>query len=182
METVETRQEQPQFMDSLNIKLPSEDGILKFYDEGDHLAWFSFPMEVKVPSGDALKSRVGDERSDYVCHRLVKDRLEIALTKVYEFLGAETFRAEGWDIFGGGYQKDGTDAERLALKFIFNPSSTIDEPKFSDDAVDIMERYGFLNLGRATGKNFGTFVAYVPNYDQGDYYAKLGLPKHIKVI
>jgi len=179
---VEESEEQPQYLISTTIKLPKLDDAVEFYGEGDHLAWFSLPIEVKIPSGVALTSRVGDDRSDYVCHHKVKDRLETALQEVYDFLGEEKFKKEGWNIFGGGYKKDGDDAQRLGLKVIFNPSNTKSEQKFTDEAVDIMEAHGFLNIGRATGKDFGTFVAYVPDYKKGDYYAKLGLPKHIKSI
>ena len=182
VEIVEETEEQPRYIESLEIKLPSASGISEFYEEEDYLAWFSFPIEVKVPSGAPLTSRVGDGRSDYVCHHTLKGRIETALKEIYDLLGDKDFKKEGWDIFGGGYVKDGTPAERWAVQFIFDPANTESEQKFNDDAVDIMEKYGFLNLGRATGKDFGTFVAYVPDYKGGDYYKKLGLPKNIKTL
>ena len=180
-ETYEPEEATPLPKSMMQIKLPVYEKLKTFYKDKDHLAWFSFPVVVRMPSGDDLVSRVGDGRSDYVCHYTVKNNLESALKEVYEFLGEAKYRSEGWDIFGGGYDANGSLDEQLAVKFIFNPAVD-DKPIFTDEAVDIMERYGFLNLGRATGKHFGTFVAYIPDYKEGDYYSKIGLPDYIKKV
>lgn len=172
--------EQNEYTVATEVKLPSEDGISKFYSSRDHLVWFSFPTQMRMPNGQILESRKGDSRSDYVCHTDIKERLEDALQDVFDFLGEDRFRAEGWDIFGGGFDAKGELPERLGLIFTFNPSATKDAPHFTDETLDIMEHHGFLNLGRATGSDFGTFVAYVPNTDRGDYYRKLGIPNNIK--
>ena len=177
----EKEEEIPTHLPDMEIYLPEEKAITEYYDfnSGRHLKWFSFPIQMKIPSNELLVSRVGDERSDYVCHYSVRDRFQFALQEVYEYLGDKQFREEGWEMFGGGYDAGGNDAERYGLKFIFAPERAASKPIFNDGAVDIMEKYGFLNLGRATGKDFGTFVAYIPDIRKGDYYRKLGLPDNI---
>jgi hypothetical protein len=50
---------------------------------------------------------------------------------------------------------------------------------FSDVAIDIMERWGWLSGGRAWGKDWMHFQAVIPNVSSGSYYDTHGLPKNI---
>lgn len=154
-------------------KLPLEENILDFYEKTS-LSWFSFPTTMILQSGRKLSDKVGNKNSDYVCHPDIKENLEDALQEVYDSLGENRFKREGWNIFGGGYNPKGSIPQQLSLKFIFGFNGN--KPELSDEGVEIMEKFGFLNMGRATGNDWGTFVAYIPSLKKDSFYKKVGLP------
>ena len=66
-----------------------------------------------------------------------------------------------------------------------NPDSNAFQQRtttFSNAAIDIMEKHGFLSGGRAWGKDYMHFQRAIPNISAGSYYARNGLPTHIEAI
>jgi hypothetical protein len=155
------------------------------------LAWFSFPHpETRLYSrtGSLLKSYIGDSRLDHRTHQLLADRLTNALAEIYLVLGEAEFEKEGWHVFGGSHNyRPTTSGGRLsthawAAAVDMNPNENTFNQRtttFSDRAIDMMERWGFLSGGRAWGKDWMHFQAAVPSISAGSYYAKHGLPTNI---
>lgn len=168
--------------------------MTKFYGKPSknlELAWFSFPTDkVRLYSRDGveLKSVVGDSRDDHRTHPLLADRLTNALAEIYYTLGEERFFAEGWHVYGGSHnyrQKVGGSSlstHSWALAVDISPDENPYAQKtttFSDTAINIMEKWGFLSGGRAWGKDWMHFQAAIPYISSNSYYAVHGLPKNI---
>lgn len=157
----------------------------------NYLGWFSFPhpaTRLYSRTGSMLKDYQGDSRLDHRTHRLLADRLTNALAEIYRTLGRDKFEREGWMIYGGSHNyRPTTSGGRLsthswAAAVDMNPNENTFHKKtttFSDLAIDIMEKWGFLSGGRAWGKDWMHFQASIPGFSSGSYYAKNGLPKNI---
>jgi hypothetical protein len=155
------------------------------------LGWFSFPHpETRLYSrdGSRLRSYVGDSRLDHRTHKLLADRLTNALAEIHERLGRIQFEKEGWHVYGGSHNyrpKVGgstLSTHAWAAAVDMNPAENTFAQRtttFSDEAIDIMERWGWLSGGRAWGKDWMHFQAVIPNVSSGSYYATHGLPKNI---
>lgn len=159
--------------------------------EPSYLTWFSFPdheTRLYERGGTLLSNRAGDERLDHKCHQKIADRLQNALAEIYQTLGQQEFRRQGWNLYGGchNYRKKvggsslSTHSWGIAIDIApdENPYAQT-STKFSAAAIDIMEKWGFLSGGRAWGKDWMHFQAVIPNISSGSYYAKNGLPKNI---
>lgn len=156
-----------------------------------YLAWFSFPhpaSRLYSRTGDLLRNHVGDARLDHRTHRLLAERLTNALAEIYQALGREQFEREGWHVYGGSHNyRPTTSGGRLsthawAAAVDFNPAENpfaSTRTTFSDRAMDIMERWGFLSGGRAWGKDWMHFQAAIPGVSAGSHYQRHGLPKNI---
>lgn len=177
--------------------LPAENNlaISRAYGEPSpsptYLSWFSFPdPETRLYNrqGTLLLDRAGDERLDHKCHQRLADRLTSALREIYQTLGRDEYRRQGWHLYGGchNYRKKvggsslSTHAWGVAIDIApdENPYAQT-STKFSAAAIDIMERWGFLSGGRAWGKDWMHFQAVIPIISSGSYYAKNGLPQNI---
>lgn len=157
----------------------------------NYLDWFSFPhpqTRLYSRTGELLKNRFGDERLDHTCHRLLVGRLTAALAEIYVRLGRGRFEKEGWHVYGGchNYRSktggSGLSTHAWAIAIDLNPNENPyakTSTTFSDEGINIMERWGFLSGGRAWGKDWMHFQACIPNISSGSYYAKYGLPKNI---
>lgn len=156
-----------------------------------YLGWFSFPhpaTRLYSRTGSQLKDYQGDSRLDHRTHRLLADRLTNALAEIYRTLGREQFEKEGWHVYGGSHNyRPTTSGGRLsthawAAAVDMNPNENTfrqTTTTFSDAAIDIMEKWGFLSGGRAWGKDWMHFQAAIPGFATGSYYAKNRLPKNI---
>jgi hypothetical protein len=131
---------------------------------------------------------VGDSRLDHRTHKLLADRLTNALAQIHERLGRIQFEKEGWHVYGGSHNyrpKVGgstLSTHAWAAAVDMNPAENTFAQlttTFSDVAIDIMERWGWLSGGRAWGKDWMHFQAVIPNVSSGSYYATHGLPKNI---
>jgi hypothetical protein len=179
-------------------RLPAEsnDAITKVYGRAAKemsLEWFSFPTDkirLYDRNGAELKSHVGDTRDDHRTHPLLTTRITNALAEIYWLLGEEEFIRQGWHVYGGSHNyRTKTGGSSLsthawAAAFDFNPSENNFAKRtttFSDVAIDVMEKWGFLSGGRAWGKDWMHFQAVIPNVSSGTYYADKGLPKNILV-
>lgn len=159
---------------------------------GGFLDWFSFPVgDVRLysRSGEGLSDRNGDGLDDHRCHRAIKTRLESALAAVYRALGEAEFYRQGWHVYGGCFNyrvKRGghsLSTHSWGIAIDVNPGENsfhATKTTFSELALNVMERHGFLSGGRAWGKDWMHFQAAIPHISAGSYYAKNGLPKHIK--
>ncbi len=157
----------------------------------NYLGWFSFPhpsTRLYSRTGSLLKDYQGDSRLDHRTHRLLAEPLTNALAEIYTTLGREQFEKEGWQVYGGSHNyRPTTSGGRLsthawAAAVDMNPNeNTFAQTKttFSDRAIDIMEKWGWISGGRAWGKDWMHFQASIPSVSPGSYYAKNGLPKHI---
>lgn len=156
-----------------------------------YLDWFSFPDEetrLYNRIGTRLQDRAGDERLDHKCHKLLVGRLTAALAEIYVRLGQTEFRRQGWHVYGGchNYRKK-TGGRSLSthswgVAVDVNPGENPyqgSKPTFSDEAINTMERWGFLSGGRAWGRDWMHFQAVIPNISSGSYYDLRGLPKNI---
>jgi hypothetical protein len=156
-----------------------------------YLDWFSFPhpsTRLYSRTGAQLKDHVGDSRLDHRTHRILAPRLTAALTEIYMTLGREQFEKEGWHVYSGSHNyRPTTGGGRLsthawAAAVDFNGNENIfgsTKTTFSNRAIDIMEKWGYLSGGRAWGKDWMHFQAVIPSFSSGSYYAKNGLPKNI---
>lgn len=156
-----------------------------------YLDWFSFPdkgTRLYSRSGTLLSNLSGDERLDHKCHRLLIGRLTAALAEIYVTLGEAEFRRQGWHVYGGCHNyRDKRGGSTLSthawgVAIDMNPNeNTLKSSKttFSDVAIDIMERWGFLSGGRAWNRDYMHFQAVIPSISSGSYYARNGLPKNI---
>jgi hypothetical protein len=185
---------------SRTITLPREStsSLNAFYGtaskSGHYLTWFSFPVSnvrLYSESGTPLSSRVGDDRDDHRCHKAIAERLEAALQEIYDTLGREQFEKEGWNIYGGCFnyrvKRGGSSlsTHSWGIAIDVNPGKNAFQSRtttFSAEAIDIMEKHGFLSGGRAWGKDWMHFQAAIPNLSAGSYYAVHGLPKWIKAV
>lgn len=158
------------------IVLPKEDSLNQFYSPTDPLGWFSFPCEIRLIDGSFLMNSLGDPRPDYVCHKDLTKRLEKCYAEVFSSLKEDRFKKEGWDFFGGSFDEK---VNPLGTSLSINP---FNPEVLSPEGINIFEKYGFLNLGRATGvdADYSTFIAFIPkNISKDSYYDKNGLPKNI---
>lgn len=180
------------------ITLPreSDSNLNRFYGTaksgGGDMDWFEFPVDDMVlysEGGTGLKDRDGNGRDEHRCHKLIIANLEAALMEIYNTLGEDQFKKEGWHIFGGCFNyRRKTSGGSLSthswgIAIDINPDKNgwkYYGTSFSDTAIDIMEKYGFLSAGRAWGHDYMHFQAAIPFVSKGSYYAKNGLPKHIK--
>lgn len=156
--------------DDDGLCLPSQKNIKRYYGEPqgtEHLAVFSFPTET-----EGVENKTGDLRGDYVIHNKLVDKMELALNELYDSLGAERYKKEGWNIFGGTYR----NSDKLAVSIIFNPKKP---ETLSTQGIEIMEKHGFLSYGRSLANpkiQKSLFVAYIPPIEKGSHYDKFGLP------
>ena len=184
--------------DPERIELPKETtaDLNAFYGKADpngkYLDWFQFPTDnIRLYSrnGVNLSDADGDGRDAHRCHKDIVKRLEAALQEIYETLGRFRFEREGWHIYSGcfNYRKKrggsslSTHSWGIAIDVNGNENpfkST--ETTFSAEAVDIMEKHGFLSGGRAWGKDWMHFQAAIPRISSNSYYALHGLPRNIK--
>lgn len=153
--------------------------------------WFSFPdpqTRLYSRTGTLLTNRSGDERLDHKCHRLLIGRLTAALAEIYLVLGEAEYRRQGWHVYAGAFNYrnkmggGGLSTHAWAIAIDFNPGENgwkKYSTTFSDLAIDIMERWGFLSGFRAWGHDAMHFQAAIPNLAKGSYYARTGLPKNI---
>ena len=185
----------PQPMPSYRLPRESNASISAVYgppSAGDaQLAWFSFPhpgTRLYSRDGAVLRTYVGDSRLDHRTHKLLADRLTNALAEIYATLGTEQFEREGWHVYGGSHNyrpKVGgstLSTHAWAAAVDMNPAENVFAQRtttFSDRAIDVMERWGFLSGGRAWGKDWMHFQAVIPSVSAGSHYAKNGLPKNI---
>lgn len=158
----------------------------------DYLEWFSFPTDgirLYSRSGARLSDRTGNGLDDHRCHKAVKDALQAALKEILDTLGRKRFEKEGWHVYGGCYnyrrKRGGSNlsTHSWGIAIDINPgenSLRSSSTSFSDEAIDIMEKHGFLSGGRAWNKDYMHFQAAIPHISAGSYYARHGLPKHIK--
>jgi hypothetical protein len=157
----------------------------------DSLAWFSFPhprTRLYSRDGALLRDYAGDSRLDHRTHRLLADRLTGALAEIHATLGGEQFEREGWHVYGGSHNYrpkvggSSLSTHAWAAAVDMNPAENVFAQRtttFSDRAIDIMEKWGFLSGGRAWGKDWMHFQAVIPSISAGSYYDRNGLPKHI---
>lgn len=157
------------------------------------LAYFSFPTDKIVlysRDGAQLINRVGDFRDDHMTHPKLAERLTNALAEIYLTLGEKEFIRQGWHVYGGSHNyRTKTGGSSLsthawAAAVDINPDENYyakTSTTFSDIAIDIMEKWGFLSGGRAWGKDWMHFQAVIPNVSSGSYYARNGLPSNIIV-
>lgn len=155
------------------------------------LSYFSFPTDKIVlysRDGAQLINRVGDFRDDHMTHPKLALRLECALAEIYLTLGEEEFVRQGWHVYGGSHNyRTKTGGSSLsthawAAAVDFNPAENYyakTSTTFSNVAIDIMEKWGFLSGGRAWGKDWMHFQAIIPSISPNSYYARNGLPKNI---
>lgn len=167
--------------------------------EPTNMAWFSFPTEgIRLYSrnGVLLEDRVlqdggpgKDGLPDHRCHHLLVGRFEAALTEIYLTLGDAEFRRQGWHIYGGfhNYRNKtgggGLSTHAWACAVDMNQDENtwnMRTTTFSDLAIDILEKWGFLSGFRAWGRDAMHFQAVIPNISAGSYYAIKGLPKNIR--
>lgn len=158
----------------------------------DYLDWFSFPVadaKLYERNGADLKSYAGDANDDHRTHKKLTARLTNALAEIYVLLGEAEFKRQGWHVWGGSHNyrvKVGgsslsTHAWGAAVDI--NPNENVyaqTTTTFSDAAIDIMEKWGFLSGGRAWGKDWMHFQAIIPYISSGSYYDRRGLPGNIK--
>ncbi len=157
-----------------------------------NLDWFSFPVadaKLYERNGADLKSYAGDANDDHRTHKMLTARLTNALAEIFVTLGESEFKRQGWHVWGGSHNyrvKVGgsslsTHAWGAAVDI--NPSENVYTQKtttFSDAAINIMEKWGFLSGGRAWGKDWMHFQAIIPFISAGSYYDRNGLPKNIR--
>jgi hypothetical protein len=179
------------------IRLPLDNGVAMSAYYGapssspNYLGWFSFPhpsTRLYSRTGSLLKDYQGDSRLDHRTHRLLAEPLTNALAEIYTTLGREQFEKEGWQVYGGSHNyrpttgggRLSTHAWAAAVDFNGN-ENTFGSTKttFSNRAIDIMERWGFLSGYRAWGHDAMHFQAAIPNLAKGSYYERNGLPKNI---
>ena len=181
-----------------SIRLPREgtQSLNAYYGTAkpgaDYLDWFSFPSDnirLYNRSGAGLSDRTGNGLDDHRCHKAVKDALQAALKEIFDTLGRKRFEKEGWHVYGGCYnyrrKRGGSNlsTHSWAIAIDINPNENTlrsSSTSFSDEAIEIMEKHGFLSGGRAWNKDYMHFQAAIPHISPGSYYARHGLPKHIK--
>lgn len=159
---------------------------------GGYLDWFSFPADnirLYNRSGANLSDRTGNGLDDHRCHGKIRDRLEAALRAVYKALGNAEFERQGWHVYGGcfNYRKrrggSTLSTHSWGIAIDINPDENPfhgTSTTFSDEAIEIMERHGFLSGGRAWGKDWMHFQAAIPHISEDSYYAEHGLPGWIQ--
>lgn len=157
-----------------------------------YLTRFSFPVEeVRLYSrgGAKLRDLSGDEYPDHSCHKSVKASLEAALLELLQVLGLDEFRRQGWYVYSGCFNyRQTTSGGRLsthswAIAVDFNSTENPFAQRtttFSAEAINVLEKHGWLSGGRAWGKDWMHFQRAIPSISAGSYYATYGLPKHIK--
>lgn len=179
--------------------LPAEnnEALHRFYGRAsasfsDQMDWFSFPVrDVRLYDRDGalLSDRDKDSRADHRTHKLLAGRLTNALAEIYQALGKEEFERQGWHVYGGSHNyRTKTGGSSLsthawAAAVDINPTENPfrqTTTTFSDKAINIMEKWGFLSGGRAWGKDWMHFQAVIPAVSSGSYYARNGLPPNIR--
>lgn len=182
------------------IRLPREgaDSLNRFYGtanrRGSDLIWFSFPLSnIRLYSrtGANLSDRNGDGFDDHRCHKAIAARLQAAYREILQTLGVERFMREGWHVYSGCFnyrtKRGGSSLSTHSWGIAVDINSAENpflatKTTFSDEAIDIMEKHGFLSGGRAWGKDWMHFQAAIPVISRGSYYARHGLPKHIVAV
>jgi len=164
-----------------------------------NLAWFSFPCEgirLYARDGVLLEDRVKQDGTpgkdgipDHRCHRLLVGRYEAALTEIYVTLGDAEFRRQGWHVYAGFHNyRNKTGGSGLSTHawggaVDNNPDENTWNTRtstFTNQAIGIMEKWGFLSGFRAWGRDAMHFQAVIPNLSAGSYYATRGLPQNIR--
>jgi len=179
------------------IILPREsnEALNRFYGtatpSGNFLEWFNFPVgNVRLYSRDGadLGDRDGDGNDEHRAHKMIVKPLEAALREIYATLGKERFELEGWHVYAGAFNyRTKTGGSSLSthswgIAVDFNPAPNGWKhyaTTFSDQAIDIMEKHGFLSGFRAWGHDAMHFQRCIPSISSGSYYAKHGLPSNI---
>ena len=177
------------------LPLESPSALTKFYgtpsSDPGYLDWFSFPHpEIRLYSrvGANLKNYTGDSRLDHRTHKMLAVRLTNALGEIYRTLGPEEFVKQGWHVYGGSHNYrpkvggSSLSTHAWACAVDMNPAENPfarTTTTFSNAAIDIMEKWGFLSGGRAWGKDWMHFQACFPVVSHGSYYAEKGFPKHL---
>lgn len=190
------------------LLIPTERDVSAYYGQasarGEHLTWFSFPVpDVRLYSrtGERVRDRDGDGRPDHRCHKAVAGALETALRAVHETIGDRRYHEEGWHVYGGCHNyrpKTGGSSLSMHAWGIAIDLNPVENPfysratTFSIEAVEVMERFGFLWGPRAwgmpgyEGARAGMYVdamhfqAAIPFLAPGSWYAKRGLPRGIE--
>lgn len=180
------------------IRLPMEgtDSLNRFYGtanrSGTYLEWFNFPVsnvQLYSRGGTGLSDRDGDGNDEHRCHEKIIDPLEDAFIELLTRLGRQEFERQGWHIYAGcfnyRYKTSGgsLSTHSWGIAIDVNPDQNgwkQYSTSFSDEAFDIMEKYGFLSAYRAWGHDAMHFQrCRFATISKGSYYAKHGLPKHI---
>lgn len=155
------------------------------------LEWFSFPVadaKLYERNGADLKSYAGDANDDHRTHRILAARLTNALAEIYHLLGEAEFKRQGWHVWGGSHNYrakvggSSLSTHAWAAAVDINPAENVFAQRtttFSDAAINVMEKWGFLSGGRAWGKDWMHFQAVIPTISAGSYYDRNGLPKNI---
>jgi hypothetical protein len=182
------------------ITLPNENQLSAFYGPpGKSATWqkanltrFNFPVNdirLYTRTGAHLSDTTGDNLDDHRCHVKVAASLEAALKGVFETLGKTEFYRQGWHLYSGcwnyRYKRGGsslsTHAWGIAVDINSEENPFLQKTTtFSDAAIDVMERHGWLSGGRAWGKDWMHFQRAIPFISSGSYYSANGLPDHIK--
>lgn len=182
--------------DTIYLPRESTSALNAFYGTankaGSYNEWFQFPVDDIVfykRGGTGLKDRDGDGRDEHRCHGLVVDRLEAAFQELFSTLGKARFYEEGWHIYGGcfnyRYKTGGSSlsTHSWAIAIDQNPNDNgwkQYSTSFSDEAMDIMEKHGWLSAYRAWGHDAMHWQQCIPRVVRGSYYDRHGLPDHIK--
>ena len=182
--------------DYITLPRESNSSLNAFYgtanSSGSYLDWFSFPvdnMALYSRGGNGLKDRDGDGRDEHRCHSAIVDRLEAALQEIFYTLGKAEFERQGWNIYGGcfNYRKKTSggslSTHSWGIAIDINPDQNgwkQYSTTFSDAAINIMEKYGFLSAFRAWGHDAMHFQACIPSIKKNSYYGRNGLPKNIR--
>lgn len=192
------------------IALPHESDVVEFYGapsrDPDYLGWFNFPCDdarLYTWDGDHLKDHTGDQYDDHRCHEKLVKPLESALRALWDVLGADRFHKEGWHVYAGCFcYRSKTGGSGLS---IHSWGAAIDLTAwgtglmttacgFSPEGIAIMEAHGFLWGPKAWGMpgeyqnpqhpglyyDAMHFQAAIPYLNSNSYYAREGLPSHIK--
>lgn len=158
---------------------------------GPNLVWFNFPVDnVRLYSrtGAHLTDRDGDGNDEHRCHEKIAGPLEAAYRELYDTLGKAEFERQGWHVYAGSFNyRRKTSGGSLSthswgIAIDVNPGPNGWKhygTTFSDEALDIMEKHGFLSAGRAWGHDFMHFQFAIPYVSTGSYYDEHGLPAHI---
>lgn len=187
------------------IRLPydKQEELIKAYGQPGKqiLSYVNFPckdMRLYSRDGTILTDKDRDPKNlpDHKCHINVAQSFQLAIDEVYALLGEEEFKKQGWNVFAGftrdvsnGQKKGGnslsTHCWSVAVDFNpnenpFSKTGTSTKRTFSDKAIDVMERYGWLSGGRAWKNDWMHFQCAIPYIEPNSYYGINGLPEHIE--
>jgi hypothetical protein len=169
-------------------------------DFDDRLDWFYWPEGIEARLYDRDGGHITDHTpsngifgDDHRTHKLLAPRVTAALQEIYDTFGLERFYDEGWHVWGGSHNYRPTtgggfiSTHARAAAGDWNPTENGFRSKtttFSDEAIDIWERHGFLAGGRAwvNTPDWMHIQAAIPSISAGSYYAKNGLPEWIRPL